>query len=84
VTNSVKHGRARRIVVSARREDGRTLVRVRDDGQGLRGASRADGLGLRVMKARARSLGASLRVADHPDGGVLVECALPAPDREGR
>jgi PAS domain S-box-containing protein len=77
VTNAVKHGGARRVVVSSRRENGRVVVRVRDDGRGLRGSVATDGLGLKVMRARARTLGASLRVEDHVEGGVVVECALP-------
>ncbi|HEX7896754.1 MAG TPA: PAS domain S-box protein [Planctomycetota bacterium] len=76
VTNAVKHGRSRRIRIEGKRESKRAWVTVRDDGKGLGPAVKADGMGLRVMKSRARAIGGELRVADQPGGGVLVECVI--------
>lgn len=77
VTNAVKHGQARRIRIGGRREPGGVArVSVRDDGLGLGAEPRPDGLGLRVMKARARSISGEISVANHPEGGVLVECVI--------
>jgi PAS domain S-box-containing protein len=82
VTNAVKHGGSKRILIQGRRDGKGARVRVRDDGRGLGASPRSDGLGLRVMRSRARTLGAELRIDDHPEGGVLVECVLPDPRQE--
>jgi two-component system CheB/CheR fusion protein len=79
VTNAVKHGGSKRIRIRGRREGKGARISVRDDGKGLGASPKTDGLGLRVMTSRARSLGAELRIRDHPEGGVLVECVLPDP-----
>jgi signal transduction histidine kinase len=77
LTNALRHGRPRRIWIQARRTGEVLRVTVRDDGRGL-GASPKDGLGLLVMRSRARALGGELRVDGDPRGGVIVDCVLPA------
>jgi len=76
VTNAVKHGGSRRIRIEGKRDGNGARVSVRDDGKGLGADVKPEGMGLRVMKSRARAIGAELRVADHPEGGVLVDCVI--------
>jgi nitrate/nitrite-specific signal transduction histidine kinase len=54
-----------------------TTLRVSDDGRGIDDAATdADGVGLRIMNYRARSIGATLTVASQAHGGTMVTCAV--------
>jgi signal transduction histidine kinase len=79
IANAARHGNAKHINVTlgSRRDD--LLLRVSDDGSGLRapghrGRARGTGLGMRAMGARAHRIGAQLRVRDRPElGGTEIE-----------
>lgn len=78
ISNSVKHGKARRIDVDLVVRGDELQVRVTDDGCGLSAKTRANpGLGLQIMKYRARMVGAVLSVGcpDGNDRGTVIECA---------
>jgi sensor histidine kinase YesM len=84
--NAVRHGLSARpgpcaIEVSARRENGRLLLSVSDDGPGLpSGATLREGLGLRATRARLAELfGDRFRFAldNAPGGGCRVEIDVP-------
>jgi len=78
--NAIRHGRARRVEISAVQHDSSLVLSIRDDGIGLPPAGqRGAGLGLRIMAHRAAILGANFSVADRPGGGTLVECRLKPP-----
>jgi hypothetical protein len=86
VENAIVHGIARRegggsLEVSVRREGGRLLLRVDDDGPGLRGSTHAGtGTALSDLRSRLALLygeAASLRVSDRPSGGCRVELWIP-------
>ena len=78
-SNAVKHARAKRIVLRLGAADGGVVMSVADDGVGLpAGAERAGGMGMRVMKYRANSVGARLVVEPRPGGGTIVRCSLPS------
>ncbi len=83
VTNAIKHGRARNILVRLSAVDGQGTLIVRDDGQGM-----ADppgdhaGMGLQIMKYRADMIAGVLEVrADKMQGtmvkGTMVSCRFP-------
>ena len=58
------------------------VLTVRDDGCGFEVASRSQsGLGLRIMKYRAKMIGGSLEVESSPDAGTLIRCQFPVADR---
>lgn len=82
LTNALRHGSPRRIWIQARRTGEVLRVTVRDDGRGLAG-SPTEGLGLFMMRSRARALGGELRVDGHPRGGVIVDCVVPAGTKGG-
>jgi signal transduction histidine kinase len=44
----------------------------------------AKGMGLPIMNHRARVIGGELTIRRRPEGGALVMCAFPRPDRQGR
>jgi len=78
VANSVKHARCTRITVALERAAGALALRVADDGpETVPGAVPAAGLGLGILKHRARLIGGTLHVAGGPDGGMEVVCRVP-------
>jgi signal transduction histidine kinase len=72
--NAVEHSGAGRIGLRAADDGERLLLEVRDDGAG--GADPA-GASLRALADRAAMLGGTLSVESPPDGGTLVQLALP-------
>jgi signal transduction histidine kinase len=75
LTNAAKHASASEVTVSAARQNGRLVVRIRDDGTG--GAVPSAGSGLAGMTDRVAALGGSLTVESRPGGGTLVIAELP-------
>ncbi|MBF6329751.1 HAMP domain-containing sensor histidine kinase [Nocardia transvalensis] len=94
VTNSVRHGRATRVDVAARRIDGDMVeLTVDDNGSGVppgdrervferfaRGATGAagSGLGLALVAQQARLHGGAVRLDDSPLGGARLRVTLRA------
>jgi signal transduction histidine kinase len=75
VTNVAKYARASAARVSVARADGELLVTVSDDGIG--GANRAAGSGLRGLTDRVEALGGRLDVRSPPGSGTTVRARLP-------
>jgi signal transduction histidine kinase len=91
VSNSVKHGKAKRVTISAECHDNELTLIVTDDGIGLsRKTITNPGLGLRTMAYRARIVGAELSAQRVENGGgTIVRCTcrireLPPPGGEIR
>jgi PAS domain S-box-containing protein len=77
ISNAIRHGKAKNILLSLRQQDGRIELRIRDDGVGLpQDYGKAEGMGLRIMQYRAGMIGGSLLVQNNPHGGVTVACLL--------
>jgi signal transduction histidine kinase len=76
VNNSVKHGRARKVTISLDVADHTLRLQVIDDGSGLSPKTVANpGLGLRIMRYRARMIDALLTVERAGSaGGTIVTC----------
>jgi signal transduction histidine kinase len=80
VSNAIRHGKARRIVVELAERGGRVTLTVEDDGTGLpEGWQKGTGLGTRIMAHRAAMIGADFAMDLNPTGGTLVKCSLPIP-----
>lgn len=80
VVNASKHAHARNITVhlGIRQQD--IMLSITDDGLGLPADhDQAAGLGLKLMRYRASSIGAALTMAARPAGGTIIRCSLPAP-----
>lgn len=78
VSNSLRHGRARQIILRAARSDDSIALSVQDDGSGFTpGGGR--GHGLDNMQARAIALGGLLEVESNPGKGTRVILTLPLP-----
>ena len=75
LTNAVKHSEARQVTLSAQRVNGTLAITVSDDGIG--GASRTGGSGLRGLADRAAAHGGSLEIESEPDRGTVLTAELP-------
>ncbi|HEY5345387.1 MAG TPA: sensor histidine kinase [Verrucomicrobiae bacterium] len=79
VSNAIRHGRARNIVISLAASGKKIMLAVTDDGTGLSADARAKkGMGLRIMDYRAGMIGAIFDVQNLPAGGTRAVCVLDA------
>ncbi len=77
-TNAIRHGKAKRLVISLAERDNRVALTVEDDGLGMpEGRPEGKGLGIRIMAHRAAMIGGLLTVEPAPTGGTIVTCSLP-------
>ena len=78
VINANKHAQARGIVVEIRCWQNGSILSVTDDGVGFQSEPKnARGLGLPIMKHRARSIGGRLEIESPKKGGTRVACYMP-------
>jgi PAS domain S-box-containing protein len=76
VHNATKHAEAKRIVIRLATRNGGWSLTVKDDGIGLqRDLQKAKGMGLRIMRYRARMIGATCEMQNNKKGGVTVTCS---------
>lgn len=75
ITNAVKHANARHVALSAGSENGRLVIRVRDDGVG--GADADAGSGLRGLSDRVAAHGGLLRLDSVSGHGTTLTAELP-------
>ncbi|MCB0914791.1 MAG: sensor histidine kinase [Actinobacteria bacterium] len=75
ITNARRHSRAKNLWVTLRTSPPRALVRVADDGVGLRG-KRGDSYGLEIMRERAARIGGRLDVRQRVGGGTVVDLSV--------
>ncbi len=77
VHNAVKHARCQNIRISVRSDD-LLVMRVEDDGIGIRNRSTENqsGLGLHIMRNRAALIHATLTIEPAKPSGTVVTCVL--------
>ena len=75
LTNVAKYADASHVWVSVRRDDGRLLLEVRDDGVG--GADPSAGSGLRGLWDRVGALDGRIEVVSPPGEGTLIRAEIP-------
>jgi signal transduction histidine kinase len=66
------------VSIVARRDEGRIVLLVEDNGTGFDAAAPAEGLGLVSMRERAELLGGSLRVESGAEQGTTLVIEVPA------
>ncbi len=79
LTNVRKHANARHVIIEWSHDAKSGRLAVRDDGTGLSDAHVADGqhFGLSMMRERAESVGAEVKVVTAPAQGTVVEIRWP-------
>jgi PAS domain S-box-containing protein len=84
VNNALKYSRATRITISLDRQGAALRLSVSDNGRGLPASGKrrrrtpARGMGLHIMRYRARTMGATLHVRERRPHGTQVLCFLPS------
>lgn len=80
--NSLRHSGGRQVAVSLQMDRRQVCLKIQDDRVGLLKAARSNGgQGFVNMEARARKLGADLRIASLRAEGTLVHLDIPVPAR---
>jgi PAS domain S-box-containing protein len=75
VTNAARHGRARSIEIGCEICPRDLSLTISDDGSGYDEATAdPEGLGLKIMRQRARALSGDVAIARRAGGGTLVRC----------
>ena len=78
INNALKHGKAKNIHIRLNELNGEYVLSVEDDGVGfLQENVKHKGMGLHIMRYRAKAVNGSLDVKRGEDGGVTVTCSLP-------
>jgi two-component system, NarL family, sensor histidine kinase UhpB len=79
ISNAVRHGKAKLIAIELKRLDAKVQLTIRDNGNGFRGKmTDGQGMGLRIMKYRADTIGGILVIDSKPKAGTTITCAAPA------
>ena len=85
VLNAARHGKASTVTISLRPEGNQFRLSVQDNGCGFRLAgSNRNGMGVRIMRYRAKVVGATLDLQSTPESGTLVTCVFDATARDER
>ena len=77
ISNAVKHGQARSIIVRLNGSPDQMTLRIWNNGAEFSvGASAEGGLGLRIMQYRAEMIGATLKISSNIGKGTTVACTF--------
>ena len=77
LNNAIKHGHAQAVVIALEACDGTLSLRVSDDGMGLDSTcSERKGMGLNIMRYRARMLAGTLEIQPNSPAGTVVTCTI--------
>jgi PAS domain S-box-containing protein len=76
INNAVKHAGAARIEVSFEKTQSSLVLAVRDNGRGIETLDNPSGMGINIMKYRARLINSLLDVMRNEGGGTSVVCVL--------
>ena len=80
VQNAIRHGKATRIDIALSATKEAVSLCVKDNGQGFPQAlPETRGMGMEIMKYRARTIGGQLSHKPGTRGGAVLTCVLPAP-----
>lgn len=84
LTNVARHAHATRIQIALQEVQGRLVLRVHDNGRGIRPdeASDPSALGLAGMRERVRPWGGTLAIRGRPGRGTLLRVEIPLPPPE--
>jgi len=77
VSNGIRHGKARQIVIRLKEQRGKIIVSVSDNGTGFpEKFSNQKGMGLRIMQSRSGLIGGTLIIDRAVPHGVRVMCSV--------
>jgi PAS domain S-box-containing protein len=77
VSNAVKHSRATQVTIAIAPAGDRLNLTIEDNGSGFQlPMTGSAGMGIRIMRYRARMIGATLDLQSQPGHGTRIICAL--------
>ncbi len=77
LSNAMKHGRAKAVVIALEAGDGACSLRISDDGIGFDANScEKKGMGLSIMRYRARMIGGTMEIQPNAPAGTVVACTI--------
>jgi|GEM_PF-6970649 len=79
ITNAVKHANVSKVMISVSNEDGFISFSVLDNGPGFNPSASSDGMGIRFMKTRCRSISASFVIRSKQETGTEITFRLKSP-----
>ncbi len=83
--NAVNHGKSTEVIITLAAEADRWKLTVQDNGTGFQTAVKGrSGLGVRIMKYRAKVIGATLNVQSELQRGTRIECVFNPSFRENQ
>ncbi|MGB8169678.1 MAG: PAS domain-containing sensor histidine kinase [Chthoniobacteraceae bacterium] len=78
LANAVRYSFATRVVIRLRQSADHLTLAIEDDGIGILPAREGpDGMGLRIMRYRANSIGARFNISPRVPRGTIVSCSVP-------
>jgi signal transduction histidine kinase len=78
VNNAIRHGRAHKVTIALKCEEGEGTLVVADDGTGFTEVpGKKKGMGLHIMRYRATGIGATLTLRPGNASGTVVTCTFP-------
>jgi signal transduction histidine kinase len=78
VSNSLRHGEPKSILIRLRSEGNSVVLSIVDDGDGIADLeAMRRGTGISNMKYRAGLVGGTVTVERGPKGGTVVKCTIP-------
>ena len=79
IQNAVKHAHANQIGVRLHTDNGRLLLKIKDNGMGMPDAPNSNaGMGLHIMRYRARAIGATFAISSAGDNGTSITVTIPS------
>jgi signal transduction histidine kinase len=77
LSNALKHGRAKSVVIALEVSDGACSLRVSDDGVGFNPLpGERKGMGLKIMRYRARMICGKFEIQPNSPSGTVVVCTI--------
>jgi len=78
INNAVKHGEVKNIIVTYSSNEDNIYLSIEDDGKGFNeNKITSPGIGLELMKYRARAIGGSLDINSNPGSGTEILLKFP-------
>ena len=75
ITNAIKHGNSKNIVIELTNKDDLIELTIKDDGRGMSKVSKDTyGIGLQIMNHRANAIGAVLDIESEVNHGTSISC----------
>ncbi len=75
INNAIKHAKPKKIIISLKQVNNKIILEVKDDGEGIRKKNKV-GIGLKIMKYRARVIYGTLEIKTGKNKGTIVRCSI--------